>query len=233
MQSVTRREFGAAAAGTVALLKQCESKIERREHYDTDSDGTERVFVARTDGIGERIRKARDARGLSIEQCAYAFDPTHANHWYGEWSTWESGGDQPPEDVWPTIEALLGVSATLLIFGGSEIALAKTWVSDRLEMFDPHAEPKPDDDLPFVSARIKQLRERHGLSVAECVRQVNEFFEDYKDCGSIKQITEPEWNSYENGYCPRAPHVLAIARLFGVEFAFLLTGEPDTGDIPA
>ncbi|HEY2414149.1 MAG TPA: helix-turn-helix transcriptional regulator [Pirellulaceae bacterium] len=217
MSTLSRREFGAAtsaAAASAAFASEHDSAVFHAIH-DPDEDGIERVFVGDDDGFSERLCAARESRGLSIEQCAHAIDPDNQSYWYSVWYHMENGGtcgDTQWMDIWPTIEALVGVPTTTLLYGGSELAIAKDWVKTRLEDFEA-GDVTADAKACEQSQRIKEAREWRGLSVADAAAKVG--------------VTERHWQHYENGGWPQGViEFLDIVKVLNIEFNWLLTGKP-------
>jgi transcriptional regulator with XRE-family HTH domain len=207
--SITRREFGGAAVATAAAIKAARG-------YAVSTTCIENLQWADWDGLGERLRKAREARGLSIEQCATALDPTRRNYFWREWSDWEQGLDEPLQSQWPFIEALLGIPATQLIYGGSELAKAKQWIKQSLEDFAPEAldDITPDNELNSCAMRLNSLREERGMTAAECAKAVG--------------CSGEEWLRIEAGAELHAKEALKITELFDVDYHWLCFGEYDT-----
>jgi transcriptional regulator with XRE-family HTH domain len=219
--TITRREFGAATAGTAAAIAGYDDTLYARMST-ADDGGNEHVFRGgRQDngynGYGDRIRDAREARGLTIEQCAHAIDERNANFWYAHWDWLEQGGEFDGPlfmQLWPTVEALLSVPITMLLYGGSELALAKRQAHQRLQTFQANADIKPDLQVCDIGNRIKAAREWRGLSIAEAASKA--------DC------TERDWQRFENGgFPPGLAETWPIIKTLDVDIGWLLVGEPD------
>jgi transcriptional regulator with XRE-family HTH domain len=183
------------------------------------------VFVPKGNGLGKRIQAAREARGLSIEQCAYAIDPSCQNHWYATWLFWEeSDGYCLVEyaEMWPAIEALLGVSIQYLAHSRAQNAVAKKLVETRLRQYEPDAEIVFDryDQESGISERIKQTREWRQLTPTEAAAKLG--------------LTERDWLRYENGGWPiDGEGLLALGQSLDVNLNWLLCGKESSAfEIP-
>lgn len=205
IQRFSRREFGSVA--TAAVIAARGSGSEEGSDYEL----YDYHFEASIDGFSDRLRKAREAKGLTIEQCAHAFEPGCQNYWYGEWHGWENRIDVPSYYYWPTIEALLGASAVSLLFGGSEVATARSWVQERLADYEPAGGISRDIECCPVSDRIRMLREKSGKSAADCAKAV--------------EVDEKTWQHIECGMQITTKHGFKICQLFKVSTHYLIFGE--------
>jgi hypothetical protein len=90
------------------------------------------------DGFGQRLREAREAIGLTIEQCGYCVDPIEpaagAARWRGleKIKTVEGARYMPDAYEAVIVEALVGVPITTLLFGPATMGRARRWVLDKL-----------------------------------------------------------------------------------------------------
>src|SRR5258708_2237403 len=82
--------------------------------------------------LGQRVREARKAVGLTVEQCGYCIDPVDAKSGAGWWRGLESRGGVPDAYEALIVEAVLGVPAMALIFGTATMARARRWALDKL-----------------------------------------------------------------------------------------------------
>jgi transcriptional regulator with XRE-family HTH domain len=216
--TLSRRQFGAETAGAALAVAGYSKLLCNRILGPEDAESHGVVRPMSLAGHGERFRKAREARGLTIEQCAYAIDPFNANFWYAHWHFLENNGDPSGGafmDVWPTVEALLGVSITHLLYGGSDLAQARDWVKTRLNDFEPGTDIEPDEEVSPISSRIKQARESRGLSCSDAAAKAG--------------CTEREWQRYENGGSPvEFVEMCRVADALNVEFDWFLLGDAAT-----
>jgi transcriptional regulator with XRE-family HTH domain len=175
--------------------------------FENEMDGR---FCPDSDAIGDRITAARKAKGLSREAFACCLDCVNPNHGLATLELIE-GGNFPEWDDVPTIEAVLGVPISTLIFGGSELAQVREGVRDCLAEFQPSDEVKPDRYLSGCCKRVKQLRERAGLSVAQAAKRFG--------------VDEREWLLWEAGKSPHAMETARLSQFFGVSMEWLTFGK--------
>jgi transcriptional regulator with XRE-family HTH domain len=216
--TLTRRAFGAIAAGTAgatALAGQTLVGQLPPVHCDLEIDNREGCFDFDSGDFPERLKAAREARGLSREAFAYCFNPQNPNHALSDLESWEAN-NYPDHTDYALIEAILGVPISTIMWGNSQMAQAREFARECLAEFKPSNEVKPDRYLYSNCKRIKQLREAHGWSVADCAESIG--------------VTDNDWLRLEGGSSPNINQTFEIADLFGVSHHFLTFGKEDPFD---